>query len=212
MASRAYGADDKEARRRAILEAANALFAGGAGELPTAAEVAQAAGLAKGTVYLYFRTKEAIFSTLLEEGWAEVIDLVAVAFTDAGRPGADTVAAFLSRLVSHMARRTDLLRLDALGQGVLMKNLEPAVLLAFKGALYARLQAAGAIVDDALGLPRGRGAQLLTRTYGLTRGLWQSYDESVASGYDVASKYDAGFPGELAEALAEYWRGALSPA
>ena len=30
-------------------------------------------GLAKGTVYLYFRTKGAIFASILQDGWGEVI-------------------------------------------------------------------------------------------------------------------------------------------
>ena len=65
MARHATAIEDKQARRAAILRAATGLFVAGDGTLPSAAEIAAAAGLAKGTVYLYFRTKEEIFASLL---------------------------------------------------------------------------------------------------------------------------------------------------
>jgi len=49
---------DKEERRNALLDAAEALFLAQPGRMASVAEVAQAAGVAKGTVYLYFPSKE----------------------------------------------------------------------------------------------------------------------------------------------------------
>ena len=60
---RALDGEDKEARRRAILDAAERLF-GEQHDLANVAAVAEAAGLAKGTVYLYFQTKEEIYLAL----------------------------------------------------------------------------------------------------------------------------------------------------
>jgi AcrR family transcriptional regulator len=53
-------------RINSILEAAEGLFQQQKGELPSASQIAKAAGIAKGTVYIYFTSKEAIFLTLLE--------------------------------------------------------------------------------------------------------------------------------------------------
>ena len=61
--ARALDGDDKEARRQTILDAAEQLFAE-RHELANVADVAAAAGLAKGTVYLYFQTKEEIYLAL----------------------------------------------------------------------------------------------------------------------------------------------------
>src|SRR3712207_24684 len=65
-AARARREEDKEGRRQALLEAAAGLLA----RVPYAqlrmAEVAEAAGLAKGTLFLYFPTKEALFLALLD--------------------------------------------------------------------------------------------------------------------------------------------------
>ena len=60
---RALDGDDKEARRQTILDAAERLFAE-RHELANVSDVATSAGLAKGTVYLYFQTKEEIYLAL----------------------------------------------------------------------------------------------------------------------------------------------------
>lgn len=60
---RAIDGEDKDARRQAILDAAERLFVERQG-LANVADVAEAAGLAKGTVYLYFQTKEELYLAL----------------------------------------------------------------------------------------------------------------------------------------------------
>jgi AcrR family transcriptional regulator len=202
VTKRAYGLEDKQVRREDILDAARRLFAAGTGDLPAVADIAAAAGLAKGTVYLYFSTREAIFAELLLEGWGALVRELGEAFGNSVS-GPEKVSRFLSRLVAYMDHHPELLRLDALGHGVVERNLEPKTLLDFKSTLNERLMGGGAVVEVALDLPPGRGVQLLMRTYALTRGLWQ------AMGSDgVPIKVD--FTQELAEALDEYWRGALA--
>ncbi len=210
MARRAYAAEDKDARRHAILKAAGGLFVAGDGELPSVAQVAAAAGLAKGTVYLYFRTKGAIFASILQDGWGEVIDDLERTFRPASGTRADKVAAFLSSYVGHIERHPELLQLDSLGHGVLERNLEAETLLAFKRALLDRLTGGATVLGAALGLPPGRGLQLLTRTYAMTRGLWQSFDHSQHPARQPLDPQGSDFGAELLSALSEYWRGALA--
>ena len=211
---RAYGGEDKQARRRVILSAAAALFGDGQGELPTATAIAQACGLAKGTVYLYFRSKETIFSALLLDGWGEVMGLVQEAFaSSSGSCGEDPAAAFLAAYISHLNRHRQLLRLDAL-RPALEQGLDLAYLADFKRTFVQRLSAGGALIDRRLGLREGKGVKLLMRTHALTCGLWQSLgdgppDQEAVTDLTVALHPD--FIEELTEALAEYWRGALAP-
>lgn len=210
MAKRAYGIEDKQVRREDILDAARQLFAAGNGDLPAVADIAAAAGLAKGTVYLYFATREAIFADLLLDGWGAVIRELDAAF-GSGNSGDEKVSNFLNRVVAYMDGHPELLRLDALGYSVVERNLEPDTLRTFKGTLTQRLLGGGVVVEAALNLPPGRGVQLLMRTYALTRGLWQSIGAEAPGpiGADGAP-INADFKQELAEALAEYWRGALA--
>src|SRR6185436_5575120 len=68
MQQRARKHEDKQARRQDILDAARALVAEGAPfERIMVADVAERAGIAKGTVYLYFKTKEELLLALLEQ-------------------------------------------------------------------------------------------------------------------------------------------------
>ena len=212
IARHAHALEDKVARRTAILKAASKLFTAGTGSLPTAAEIASVAGLAKGTVYLYFRSKEEIFAALLLEGWGAVMLEGELLFQVTKGNRSVKIAAFLSALVAHLEDHSQLLRLDALGYGVLEKNMLHDALVAHKAEYTARLERTGSILDAALRLPAGRGLQLLMRTYALTKGLWQSYQDAEHSGLPhVAQSLSAKpFGTELHEALTEYWRGALA--
>ena len=214
-ARRAYGGEDKQARRASILSAAAALFGDGRGDLPTAQAIAQACGLAKGTVYLYFRSKEAIFSALLLNGWDVVVGLVEDAFAPSEpSDSADPAAVFLAAYVTHLDRHRELLRLDAL-RPTLEQGLDLASLAEFKQTFVERLVGGGALIDRRLGLRDGKGVKLLTRTHALTCGLWQSFGAGPpddAAMADLADPLHPDFIVELTEALAEFWRGAMTPA
>lgn len=214
MAARhAHAPDDKEARRHVILAAARDLFNAGDGTLPAAASIAAAAGLAKGTVYLYFRTREEIFIALLLQSCLDVMGEIETAFTATpGRRG-DKVAAFLRAYVGHVVRHPELTRLDAICYGVLEKNLEADKLRAFKTAFVIRLAQVALVIEQALRLPAGHGTRLLLRSFALTRGLWQTSspgESPLAESDPQLALLHPPFEAELADALAEYWRGALS--
>jgi AcrR family transcriptional regulator len=58
---RAVSDEQKLERRAAILDATFALFAGSSSEAVAMADVAKKVGLAKGTISLYFRTRDESF-------------------------------------------------------------------------------------------------------------------------------------------------------
>jgi AcrR family transcriptional regulator len=64
-------ADAKQATRQRILDAARALFARQGFDGASTRDVARAAGIATGTLFNYFATKEAIAMTLVAEALAE---------------------------------------------------------------------------------------------------------------------------------------------
>ena len=72
---RARSEEQKALRRQAVLEAAEGYFAVVGYEAFSMAHLAKRAGLVKGTLYLYFKTKEELFLTLYEKSlirWSEV--------------------------------------------------------------------------------------------------------------------------------------------
>lgn len=212
MAQRALASEDKAARRADILAAARRLFLEDSRQLPSAARIAEAAGLAKGTVYLYFRTKEEIFVALLAEDFAELLQEVHDTFaSDAWER--DGLKGFIGRFVAYLDAHPEMMRLDAMAYSVLEHNLPNEQLRAFKLELTHGLVAAGQTIERALGLPEGRGIQLLMRTYALTRGLWQSLDFPPGMRSLLAEEVFApirpDFRSELVVALEEYMTGAL---
>ena len=150
---------------------------------------------------------------MLGAEWARLLDHVEGAFGPGRRDRAALIGGFIEGYVDYVDRHPVLMRLDALGYGVLDRNLDLTQLRAMKLSFAKRLSVVGGLVDDRLGLPPGRGVQLLTRTYALTRGLWQSLDHSEALAklmLDPALAHiKPPFATELREALAEYWKGAV---
>lgn len=170
---RARGAADKAARRQAILAAAGELFEEAGGELPSVDQVARRAGLAKGTVYLYFRAKEEMFLALLAQelgGWFQ--SLVTIMQDDTlVRSGATAIS---KSLVSDLAQRRNMLRLAIQCHGTLERNVAEEAVLAFKQVTAGGLVELGGMVEDRFpGVKPGEGATLLLQLYALIVGLWQ---------------------------------------
>lgn len=214
MTRRARDDDAKQARRADILQAARRLFLSDERQLPSVARIAEAAGLAKGTVYLYFATKEEIFIALLDEEFSNLLTAIGEAF----KPSAvatEQVQAVIARMVDYLDEHPEFLSLDALAYSVLEQNLPEQVVRTFKLNLTRRLTLAGQLLDAALGLQTGRGTQLLLRSYALIRGLWQTLDYPAPLQALLAdpafSVIRPPFRDELAASLQEYWRGALTP-
>ncbi len=68
MKTRAYTGEQKTEKRDRIIAAAEALLALGRFQLPSINQIIEQTGDAKGTVYLYFKTKEEIYLSLLAQG------------------------------------------------------------------------------------------------------------------------------------------------
>jgi AcrR family transcriptional regulator len=165
--SRARGAAEKDARRDALLASGRQLLSQEAYPSVTMSAVAATAGLAKGTTYLYFPTKEALFLALLREELGAWFDRVA-----AGLPTeVPAVAAFVA---GTLASEPLLLRLLGLLHLTLEANVDAEVIRPWKVWLATRLAEVGAALEAALpSLPRGQGAVAILHLHALTVGLSQ---------------------------------------
>jgi AcrR family transcriptional regulator len=102
-------AQTKEATRKRILEAARRLFAGDGYAPTTTRDIARAAGIASGTLFNYFATKEAIVASLASDAIGDPIgDAPAEGGSAAG--GAATLEEDLFALIAAGLRKMKHLR------------------------------------------------------------------------------------------------------
>jgi len=172
---RARKDEDKEARRRLILDEALALYTATSYAEVKMADVAERSKLAKGTVFLYFPTKEALFLALLEDllfAWFEKLD--GILSSGEGR----WTGAKLARMVAESLEGQEALtRLLALLQTVLEQNVTEEQVRGFKERLLTVLVNTGALVEKRLAfLQPGEGGRFLLHLHALVTGLRQMAD------------------------------------
>lgn len=175
---RARRPEDKLARRESILAVAARVLSRSQFARVTMAQIAEHCGLAKGTLYLYFATKEELFLATLEVELAAWFDELAVALR-AG--GTTTARQFARAVVDSLAARERLADLLPLLHTVLEQNIAADTALGFKRMLVEKLSAGGPLLERVLpGLPPGGGLDLLLRTHALVVGLRQMADPPPA--------------------------------
>ena len=168
---RAIDALEKEERRNAILSAAERLFVRHPERLPSMAEVADAAKLAKGTVYLYFSSKEEM---LLALHGRHVHTFFQAMFKLLQRSQPLTIDDMVALTREHIVGTAAFLPLAALCMGVMEKAVDAEIRNRFFLEIADLLARAGAGVERHFpNLPRGAGAQLLNQSYAQIIGLWQ---------------------------------------
>ncbi len=209
---------ERAERRGHLLAAAHRLYRERR-ELPTVAEIAEAAGVAKGTVYLSFGTKESIFIALLEDSFGQLLGAAMPLLRQLPSNPPETAEAFARLYSEQIAALPDLLPLAAITNAVLEKNLPLDAMLEFKRAVHRAMDEAGALLERRLRtLPTGAGAELLMRTWALTLGLWQSIDcpEPIRKHLERSPEQPLAshllghdFAAELAIMVRQFWMGAL---
>lgn len=112
-----------EWRRDTILDAAAAIIARDGVGAATIEEVARAAGLAKGTIYLSFRSKDELYRALLDRAVTELHERTAAAIR-AASGGRDTVRAVIATRLAHFDEHRDFFRLYHFEDGNLLRNHE----------------------------------------------------------------------------------------
>lgn len=169
---RARRAEDKEARAREILEAGLVLLRRHGFGGFTMAELAAHVGLAKGTLFLYFPTREALclaaVHRLLGEWFDDVDDRL-------GKMRGKVTSSRMARnLVDATVARTDLVALLSILGTLLEHNIDVPTARAFKTWLLSRMALTGALVEKVLPeFQSGDGIRMLLHLHALLIGLYQ---------------------------------------
>lgn len=198
--NRAMTEEQKQTRRADILKVALRRFTLMPYEQLSMADTADEVGVAKGTLYLYFRSKEELFLAVYTDeldGWFDELD------QKLGQTrGEASIAGFLQILGDSLARRPQLLRLIAILHTVLEQNLDYATAKRFKSWLKERLQKTGGLIERYLPfLSPGQGTDLTLRINALVIGFQHMAEPSGVMREVLADEDLAMFRVDLQKAL-----------
>jgi AcrR family transcriptional regulator len=204
---------DKAERRSAILDAAERLFVRHPERMASVAEVAAAAGLAKGTVYLYFPGKEEMLLALHERQVAQYFSQLMRLLARPEPVGFDDVfAPTRERLI----RLPGYLELTSRCFALMDREIPKGTAIEFKTRMAQTLGAAGAELERHFEMPKGAGVTLLVHSYGLIVGLWQLLHPNDRLGAAMKrpelKALNRDYESEIESALRSLWQGWIARA
>lgn len=184
MFQRARSEEQREARRRAILDAAAAMLT----EMPLAQvtlnELSRRAGLAKSNVLRYFESREAVLLELLDSAWQDWLVQLEKDLADAvdiAAPLTDRADQLAAAVAASLASRPMLCDLISAQAAVLERNVSPEVAAQYKQASIAGITAFGGLM---LGCVTELGEHDAVRLAGavimMTGALWPHTQPSAA--------------------------------
>lgn len=171
MAGRKAKTEQERAKRRqTLIAAARGLLTQRPLQEITIAQVASAAGVAKGTTYLYFRTREELFSQLLTQEMNAWREHLMQALEQICQPNIEK----LSRLLADsLLQRPILVELMRWSHAILEQNLSKDAAVRFRLHASQLYQELGQRVEKVLGILEGQGALFLRRAHAVIVGLLQ---------------------------------------
>jgi AcrR family transcriptional regulator len=210
---RAIADVDKEVRRHAILDAALALFVQQPDRMASVSEVADAAGLAKGTVYLYFAGKEEMLLAVHERQTEHFFERFAALMEGVEPVDFDTIFE-LTR--NHLLRQPGYLALTSWVFAKMDREMPLETAVAFKQRIGETLaDAGGALERHYPTLGPGDGARLLQYSLATFVGLYQlihpnqRFADALGRGAHAALLRD--YEHEVERALRALWAGTILP-
>ena len=192
MTSRANTDQEKQQKHQAIIDSAASLFQESF-ILPTVATIAKDCGQAKGTVYLYFSSKETIYLSLLQQHyqvWFEQLQQTLVT--------TQSLAELLNCFVKYPLEDPLFFPLASLSCSTLELGCDEQV----KNEYYQWMnnhanQVAAQISQQFPMLTEAQALALFSDSHGLILGLWQQRQR----------QQNEDFQAHLKAALARLWKG-----
>ncbi len=209
---RARNERQKEARRNTIISAADALFQKSGGRLSSIQAVAKHAGVAKGTMYLYFRNKDELYMAVLEHRARMWLDAIIQAIESLRSPL--TIADAVDAISGHVLENPEVLILATLSSSVVDHEVEREEEMRFRISMAMMAAQVGAAVEQGLpGLSPGQGTALFMRSLAYILGAWQIIPPSSVMG-EIKEQEDLApfrleFGKELRAGLTALWTGTL---
>ena len=165
-------AQAKAEKRAAIMAAAEALLTEVGCDAFSMMGVAERAGVAKGTLYLYFETREELLLALYLELRGRADQRLA-----AGLEEGMSDAALIDHYLATMQADTNLLELRVRLTSVIDQNVSPDRYIDAKRRMREGFEASAPLIERAIGLPAGRGIHVMIGFRALLIGASQLYTD-----------------------------------
>lgn len=170
---RAMSDHQKQARRQKIIETTTQIFQETSYDAVNMADIAKKVGVAKGTLYLYFQTKESLFlaiQTELFERWFDEVDSSLETMATSTQPV--TISKVVMLISQTLSKYPTLVRLIAILHTILEQNSDFETVLTFKQMLRTRSLHTAQLLETCLTfLQPGDGLRLLLQIHALIIGL-----------------------------------------
>lgn len=171
---RAMNDKDKLKRREKIFQVAWQLFKKNDGKLPTVSVIARKAGVSKGCVYLYFKTKNEIFLHLYVHQLRQWHESVANSLKKSTDP--ITIKRYAELTTQYLVEHPMLLKMGGIVNAVLEDNMDEQVLLMLKMELTRLLEDRTGLTSRLFpGLTSEEWMNVHLRIYAMIFGLWQMF-------------------------------------
>lgn len=178
MKVRATSYEEKQIRRKQILDTTRLLYETTSFKDIKMADIAQKAGIAKGTLFLYFKTKEQLFLDLMMEEYHQWLEELDILLSNLEENETDLVITSLLDFIRHtFDSRKTMFRLLSILHSVLESNVATQDILSAKQALYAKASVVGKSLEQHLTfLDNGQGLLLINHIHAMFVGFKSMYD------------------------------------
>lgn len=193
MSSKALNRDEKQLKYNAILNSAAVLF-GEQQKLPTVAAIAAHCDQAKGTVYLYFSSKEAIFLALLQQHYQQWFARITTALDEHPTP-----LNIISSCCDYIHQHPEFFELASLDSCMLEPGVKENIKIEYQQWFTEQItRTANHLHQQLQVISEKQSLGLLLDSHALLLGLWQqSKNTPELTVFERQSK----------TALARLWKG-----
>lgn len=173
MPPRAIHPEDKLRKRESILDAAQHLWATQTDRLSSMDALAQASGVAKGTLYLYFRSKEEVLLALHERDIEEFFGLM---IERAHQAEPMQIEDLVNLVIGAVRHSPTFLPLSSVCMGLMERHIPLETAMTFKEQIYERMNHALSALQNHF--PTLTHLNMM-QAYALMLGLWQLLQQST---------------------------------
>ncbi len=182
LETKANSEEQKALRKNVIIRSARELFENFDFHEISMQEVARKAGMAKGTVFFYFKTKEELFLSCAQEElgrWHDRFDSMLLEYQKTHSPDDFNVDELVEIMIQSFGGNDTFSRFVSIVGGVLNRNVDFDVLLAHKKFVFQRALPTGKLLDEII--PNFKpfdGIKLYNYAFYFTAGLYPMAEPS----------------------------------